>query len=138
MCQGANFGAACTGSVPNECGATNICTPVNIAKGFDGLPCTADDPVSSQGTASSIPTTTGQASASVVDRDNNAGAQIYNSKLCSNASTCVTTVTGAPFDCTKLLSASPSVSKAALGSAFPQLEGNQTDDDVVTNRQAAK
>ena len=134
---GAQYGQACVGNVVGECGAQNICQPVNAAKGFDGLPCTADDPPSSQGAPSTIPTTTSTASAAVIDVNNAAGKQMFGT-LCTGQSGCVTSLSGFPFNCTNLLAATPSASGAGLASAFTQLDGATTGDGVVTNRLTAK
>ena len=135
--QGPNYGVACTHAGDAVCGANNLCTPQNVAKGYDGVPCTADDPQASQGVPSTIPETTATASAGLVDANNNPGTQEYGS-LCSGKTVCLTSTQGVPFNCPALLGAGHSVSHASLASAFPQVEGYQTGDAVVTNKQTAK
>jgi len=142
---GANFGVACTGTVAGECGGSNICRAVDPAKGVDGLPCTDDDPVTSQGTAQTIASTTSTASASIVDlSDNTNGGTSFGmlyGTVCSGFASCTTAVTGSPFDCsasTGLLASTPSAHGAGLASAFPQLDSASTGDNVVTNRQTAR
>jgi len=137
---GAKFAQACVGT-PNECGADGMCVAVDANKGFDGQPCTADDPVSSQGTALAIPTTTGTASAAVTDANDTAGFFMLDGK-CNGGFTggvisCATTKQGALFSCDALLNHQSS-SGAALVSAFDTLDGNQTLDTVVTNGQTAR
>jgi len=133
-------------NIPSQCGTQNICKPVNKAKGFDGLACTADDPLGSQGNAATIPTTTRTAASTIVDATNVAGQQIFGTQplgnlagnVCSGVSPCVTSLPGFKFNCTNLLAASPSVSGAGLASAFPQIDAATTQDNVVANRQRAK
>ncbi|MBI3783072.1 MAG: hypothetical protein HY270_06705 [Deltaproteobacteria bacterium] len=135
--QGTMFSQPCTGTIPNECGTNSVCIPVVPAKGFDGLPCTADDPVSSQGTAQSAPTTTGTATASLIDGNNVAGNQL-NGSLCSNLTTCVTTLTGTPFNCAALQSMTPTLTGTSLVSGFTQFDAATVNDDVITIRETAK
>ncbi len=90
-------------------------------KGPDGIPCTADDNPSIPSTASTIPLTTGQASASVEDADDNDGDGTGAGPLNSAV------LTGNPFDCANLPSGS--MSGAKLVGAFPSLNlllGNDT------------
>lgn len=70
-------------TIPSECGTQNICRPVSRPKGFDGLPCTKDDSLSSQGIPATIPTTTHIASTVVVDVNNGAGQQLFP-RVCSS------------------------------------------------------
>jgi len=132
---GANFAKGCTG-LPNECGADNKCVPFSPDRGFDGLPCTADDPLTSQGTAAAIPTTTGLSAASVADVDGVPG-YFMSGGFCSGSFTagakaCNTTRVGHPFNCSALVN-QHSASGASVASAFETLDGNQTGDTLVTN-----
>ncbi len=137
---GAKFAQGCSG-VPNECGADGVCVPADANKGFDGLPCTADDPASSQGTALAIPTTTGIASGAISDANSTAGFFILDGQ-CNGGFTggvinCTTSKQGTPFSCDALLNQQSS-SGASLVSAFAQLDGYQTLDNVVTNGQTSR
>jgi cysteine-rich repeat protein len=133
---GAQFAQTCTGMVSGECGADGKCAAVNSDKGFDGLPCTDDDPPSSRGNVSTIATTTALAAAGVVDVDDIEGQLMFDG-VCTNATACTTSRQGHIFDCTALLS-SGVVTDAHLASAFPSLDGNETGDTVVTNGQTGK
>jgi hypothetical protein len=102
--QGTKFSQPCAAT--GECGADSICQPVAPAKGFDGLPCTADDPQSSRGTPQNAPTTTGTASSSVVDAfDSNGLGHLIGLGSCAGQATCITTSHGHPFSCNALMSA---------------------------------
>src|SRR5207247_272341 len=130
----------CAG-LPNECGADGLCVAVDANKGFDGVPCTDDDPATSRGTALAIPTTTGSASGAIIDANNTAGYFILDGKcnggFTSGVINCATSKQGSLFNCDQLLNHQSS-SGAALVSAFDQLDGYQTLDNVVTNGQTSR
>jgi hypothetical protein len=129
---GATYGQGCTGTVAGECGAANQCVAVDANKGFDGLPCTADDPVSSQGTAATLPTTTGLSFSAVVDVDNRAGNFMYDGICTGFPNGCPTSRSGSPFSCSALVN-EHSVAGTSLTSTFDQIDGVMTGDTVVTN-----
>jgi hypothetical protein len=169
-CQyGPNYGQACTG-VATDCGgdpSQNICRPVNPFKGYDGIPCTADDPPASQGLASTIPTTTAIGSAGGSDVNNTAGSQMYTpvtggtigTGLCTGKATCLTAIQGTPFNCTSLMTTPPTLTGTcssgqpcatakdcssgnclgpSLVAGFPDaLDSPTTEDGIITNRQTA-
>ncbi len=132
--QGANFGLACTG-MGVECPG-GVCQAVFPAKGFDGAPCTADDPVASRGSATTLPTTTATASSTVMDANNNPGFLI-TSGVCSPGGACIASITGHKFDCSGLTTVG-GVSGAKLVNAFPNIDQAQVGDNVVTNGQTAR
>jgi hypothetical protein len=135
--QGTKFSQPCSSA--DECGANSICQPVVPAKGFDGLPCTADDPAASKGTPQNAPTTTGIASSSVIDAfDANGLGRLIGLGTCAGQATCITTSHGHPFSCSALLSATPSLTGGAVASAFNQIDAATVNDDVITVFQAAK
>jgi len=135
FCQaGAMFSQPCTGT--GTCGTANICTPVSAAKGFDGLPCTSDDPVSSQGVAATFPATTGAASSTVVDAGDMPGYLITNG-VCTGFPSCLTTATGHVFNCGAGIGPGL-VSGASITTAFGQLDGANIGDDVVTTTFTAR
>jgi hypothetical protein len=137
---GSNFAKPCTQATASaDCGSTNICVPVSAAKGFDGLPCTADDASTSMGTPQTLPTTTGIASSSVVDAyDGSTLGKLITDGACTNPlSSCITTFTGHPVACQ---AGTPQVivHGASLATAFPSLDQTQIFDDVVTSHFTAK
>jgi hypothetical protein len=126
--------------VPNECGAGGVCVAVDAGKGFDGLPCTVDDPSGSQGAAQAIPTTTGTASAAVVEANDTPGFFMLDGQ-CNGATTggvvsCTTAKQGNVFHCD--VDGLHSSTGATLVSAFDTLDGYQTIDTVVTNGQTSR
>lgn len=134
---GAMFDVPCSGTNPStECGANAICRGVNPAKGFDGIPCTADDPPTSQGLTATIAQTTGTSHAAVADAFDgaNSGRQLAHKSCYPSAlpdQTCVTASTGTLFDCASLLSPSPSVSGVRLTTAYPTVDGLSGDAAIV-------
>jgi len=140
---GATFNVACSGTNPaTECGANAVCHPVDPAKGFDGIPCTADDPPSSQGVATTIPQTTGTGHASVSDAfaGTSSGQQLVHKSCYPSAQpgeTCITSSVGTPFDCSSLAGVSPSVTGARLTTAVPIVDG-LTGDAVLTTLMTAR
>lgn len=139
VCQpGAMFNVPCPGANPTtECGANAVCRPVAPAKGFDGIPCNADDPVTSQGVANTIPQTTGVSHASVADvfTGTNPGHQL-NHKSCHPsalpATNCITSASGTLFNCGLLLSPTPDVSGVRLTTVFPTVDGVTGDAAIAT------
>src|SRR5207249_939857 len=99
---GANIGKACTGA--SGC-PSGICVPVNVGKGFDGLPCTDDDPPGSRGVFNTTPTTTGNTLTFISDANDTAGHQLVH-KRCTlpTGALCITYIKGSPYDCAKLAS----------------------------------
>ncbi|MBI3783214.1 MAG: hypothetical protein HY270_07420 [Deltaproteobacteria bacterium] len=139
--QGGTFGQACTGSTAGECPSGGVCVPVSRGKGFDGLPCTDDDPDSSKGVPQNAPTTTGIASTNIIDAA--AGTtgtlgHLVGLGTCNGNVNCLTSRKGKEFDCTALMAANPSVTGATLVSAFNQLDPAQLGDDAITINQTAK
>ena len=135
--QGATFGTVCTGA--GQCGGSNICKPVSAAKGFDGLPCTDDDSLAAKGTPSTVPTTTGLASAGVIDANNSPGFQINDGVCTVTAGThpdCITQHAGHLFNCSQL--STGKLTGGSLASAFVQIDGANVGDDVVTSAFTAK
>jgi hypothetical protein len=139
---GSNFAKPCTqATASTDCGSTNICVPVSAAKGFDGLPCTDDDSIVAKGTAQTLPTTTGVASATVVDADNGGGTttlgNLITDGVCTGQPTCNTKATGVGLNCSASTPADM-VTGASLVTAFPALDQTQIYDDVVTSRFTAR
>jgi hypothetical protein len=143
VCQpGPTFNVSCVGTAPaTECGLNAVCRAVNPAKGFDGIPCNADDPPASQGAANTIPQTTGVSLASVVDGF--AGTNAYQQLTHRNCyvsddpdAKCLTSATGSLFNCASLLSPSPSVTGVKLTTVFPAVDGATGDAAIATLLQA--
>jgi hypothetical protein len=139
VCQpGAMFNVPCTGTNPTtECGANAVCRAVDPAKGFDGTPCTADDPATSQGVANTIPQTTGTSHASVADAfaGVNSNQQLVHKSCYPSAlptTNCITSSSGSLFDCGSLLSVSPSTSGVKLTTVFPTVDGVSGDAAIAT------
>src|SRR5204863_2636610 len=89
-----------------------------------------------------IPTTTGMASGAITDANNTPGFFILDGKCnglfsAAGVVNCTTAKQGAVFSCDALLNHQSS-SGANLVSAFDQLDGNQTLDNVVTNGQDSR
>jgi hypothetical protein len=139
---GATFNVPCAGADPeNECGANAVCRAVDPAKGFDGVPCTADDPPTSQGVANTIPQTTGVSHASVADAfaGSNPFQQLTHRACYPSANpdgNCVTSSQGSLFDCGSLLGPSPSVTGVKLTTVFPTVDGVTGDAAIATLLQA--
>jgi hypothetical protein len=132
------YNVPCPGTNPNtECGANAVCRAVNPAKGFDGVPCTTDDPATSQGIANTIPQTTGVSHAAIVDAFQGAapGQQLIH-KSCYPSSlpttNCITSASGTLFNCGLLLSATPDVSGVRLTTVFPTVDGLTGDAAIAT------
>ena len=109
---GSNPGARCKFG-----GCDGECVP---AKGSDGMPCTADDPVVA--TTATLYLTTGTARAEVLDANNNPGERIGVGEECFNGP-CHAELHGAPFDC-DALAADPGggVNGARMVDAFPVIQ----------------
>jgi cysteine-rich repeat protein len=110
VCEGgAQAGARCFGVCSDS-----ACVP---AKGLDGIPCTADDPVVA--TTATLYLTTGTARAEVLDANGIPGERIGVGEECPNGP-CHAELHGAPFDC-DALAANPGggVDGASVVSAFP-------------------
>ena len=96
--------------------------------GPDCLPCTDDD--LEKGNTETNPTTTGTAEAALFDA-NNGNAVIDKDRDCFGTP-CITTATGAAFDCSQLgPGTSGGLSGGALGVCFTSLDANQIGDDVT-------
>lgn len=123
------------GTITSADGGNCSYDPTDPAKGPDGLPCTADDPPSSQGEGQTLPQTTGRASAVVVDSNAFTGSVIIDGQ-CSGGKdpTCVSGVSGKPFSC-EALTSNPTGGTAGgrLATAFPAIETNQVGDNTVVN-----
>jgi hypothetical protein len=135
--QGANFNTKCAAA--DSCGGANICVPVDVNKGYDGLPCTDDDSDAAKGKAQTIPQTTGRTSSFVGDVLNVAGAQMVHGACTSIVpSACVTTVVGSPFNCASLTGGNPTAAGSRLASSFPSIDTATTGDGAVTTLLTAK
>jgi hypothetical protein len=128
--QGGNFGVSCVGGIPNECGATNICRAVNVPKGFDGIPCTDDDSIPARGLPNTIPTTTGVATAGIIDANNIAGQLIDDGWCTGSTAACTTQRQGTLFNCTQVQMGN--LSGGQLSAAFTQIDANIILDSIVT------
>jgi hypothetical protein len=138
---GAHFAFACSGPSDSACGADSVCVAVDPPKGYDGLPCTDDDPVSSRGIASNIPTTTSMAESAVIDTTdtfNLLGSMLAFGECSDNFTPCTTSAQGTLFNCPALLAATPSLTGASSASAYSLLDGASVNDYVVTVLQTAK
>ncbi len=103
--------------------------PGNPAYGPDGLPCTEDDP--DQRPPVLVPLTTGAATAAVLDANDMAGQNIGPGGNCG-LFPCLTTATGAPFDCSAIMSdPQEGTDGAALGLSIPLLDGVSSQDITV-------
>ncbi|MBI3786167.1 MAG: hypothetical protein HY270_22500 [Deltaproteobacteria bacterium] len=135
---GSTFGQACSG-LSGECDG-GVCVPVAAAKGFDGLPCTADDVNTTPSVAITTPMTTGTASAGISDASGfnlSTGGLIFGG-VCSGRSQCLTSVQGQAFDCSSLAGPAPSATGASFVSAYPQLDQVTIGDAVYTRKLTAK
>jgi hypothetical protein len=110
---------------------------VNAEKGFDGLPCTDDDPPATRGIAQTIPASTTLSHSMVWDADpsqNQPGRHLVHLRDSTGGGCgtggCIAALFGAPFSCTALFASPPSVSGARLAATFPALD-QQTGDAVV-------
>ncbi len=137
---GTNPGTACTTNA-NAC-AGGACVP---AKGDDGIPCNADDPIETQGTAQTLTTTTGTASGAVLhaggfnlNGDGISEDEISADFLCGNTEPdhCQVSKTGNPYDCAQL--AVGVTTGAANVSTFAALDAAMIGDDVVSSIFTAK
>jgi hypothetical protein len=95
------------------------CAGTDPAYGDDGQFCTSDDPVSSRGTPTGLPLTTG-----------NATARIDNANATDDDTIGPFSISGTPFSCSTL--AGGSASGGALAGAFTILNQPTTGDIVVT------
>jgi cysteine-rich repeat protein len=96
--------------------------------GPDCLPCTDDD--LEKGNTEVNPTTSGTAEAALFDA-NNGNAVISKDTSCFG-SPCITTATGAPFDCSQLgPGTGGGLSGGALGVCFTSLDAAQIGDNVT-------
>jgi hypothetical protein len=96
------------------------CMGTDPAYGTDGQFCTTDDPVSSQGTPTTLPSTTG-----------NGTAQINNANSTNDDTVGPFSISGSVFSCSAL--ANGSASGAGLAGAFTSLNQPTTGDIVVAN-----
>ncbi len=116
-----------TAIAPTEDGCET--STANPAKGFDGIPCTADDP--DHGVTRIIPVTTGLASLAIVDQSNTEGSAIALGSSCGDAP-CDPTSTGFPFDCAALAEDPASgTDGAALALAVPMIDELIVGDSVI-------
>jgi len=99
--------------------------------GDDGIACTDDDP--GQAEASTLATTSGTASAELLNASNVKNSNIDGSSQCG-ALPCVASITGAPIDCDAAF-ADPTggLSGAANGSAFGTFDAASIGDNVTTS-----
>jgi hypothetical protein len=118
---------------------------VDPAKGFDGTPCSADDPPASQGVPNTIPQTTGLSNASISDSiqgdvttTNNFYQLVHRNCIASALpdTNCITSSQGSLFNCASLLNPSPSVTGVKLTTVFPTVDGATGDAAIATLLQA--
>jgi hypothetical protein len=128
----------------NECGANAVCVAVDPRKGFDGVPCSDDDPIGGRGAASTIPQTTGTSMVMVADPMQgtgfNAGGQLIhkNCRPGNLLTNCITANTGSPFNCSSLTSVTPSASGVRLTSGFPSLDAVISADAAIVTLLTAR
>ena len=99
--------------------------------GDDGSACTSDDP--GQAEPNTLATTSGTASAEVLNASNVNGSKVASGAQCG-ALPCLTSVTGVPINCDAVL-ANPTggLTGAANGSAFGSLDAASIGDNVTTS-----
>ncbi|MBI1817243.1 MAG: hypothetical protein HYR72_19910 [Deltaproteobacteria bacterium] len=121
---GANPGTACTTNSA-VCVGGGTCVP---AKGGDGIPCNGDDPEVARGTAGLSIFTTGTASATITDTDNQPGVTFGPGQMCGNQP-CVASGTGAPANCVALMQQG-TLAGMTLVAAAPTLDIAQQHDII--------
>jgi cysteine-rich repeat protein len=104
-------------------------------KGPDGIPCTADDLLSTTGM--NLPGTTGTANAVLVDFNNEPGKVLDGDTMCGEEP-CIAAVSGEPFDCDAIM-ADPNggLDTGVFALAFPILDNADFGDSLATIRLAA-
>jgi cysteine-rich repeat protein len=122
VCEGgASAGMICTDN-PEVCLGGSCVT----AKGPNGIPCDADDPLAVRGAPQLVVNTTGTARAAVRHANNDPAVAIAEGETCG-AEPCTTGATGLPFDCSKIYSGNGG---GIFVSAFPSLDASLPGDTV--------
>lgn len=113
--------------------STDMTANGKTLKGPDGIPCTADDPPGSFGTAQTLPTTTGTAGSVLVDGSAYTGGVFINGQCTgTGVGKCNASITGSKFDCAALMSnPTGGTTGSRIATSFPQIEAATTGDNTV-------